>query len=82
MDFLKISFLRKIEIISLITTIIGLYMLGEKIPLGFVMFTVSVLCQLYIFLKGQNWFLSIQMIILAIFNMWNYFKWIGEVGVS
>jgi len=69
--------LRLLEIVSLITTLIGLYLLGEKIALGFLIFTVSLACQLYIFYKGKNWFLVVQMVVLIIFNMFNYNKWIG-----
>jgi len=71
------AILRFLEIISLITTLIGLYLLGEKIALGFLIFTISLLCQIYIFYKGRNWFLVIQMIILIMFNIFNYTKWIG-----
>ena len=74
-----------LSIISLITTIIGLYQLGEKISFGFIMFSVSLVCQMYIFYfpnpdacKGPNWFLVIQMIVLIIFNLINYRKWIKE----
>ncbi len=84
MDFLneilneasKLSLLRWLEIGSLITTIVGLYLLGEKKALGFLVFTVSLGCQLYIFYKGENWFLVVQMIILILFNMYNYRKWV------
>jgi hypothetical protein len=71
------GFLRILEIISLITTLIGLYLLGEKVALGFIIFTVSLGCQIYIFYKGKNWFLVVQMIVLITFNIFNYFKWIG-----
>ncbi len=72
------GFLRIIEISSLITTIIGLYLLGEKNSFGFILHAVSVACQSYIFYKNKNWFLIVQMAILFIFNIWNYIKW----GVS
>lgn len=63
------------SIISLITTLIGLYLLGEKKEIGFLVFTVSLLCQMYIFYIQSNWFLVFQMIILIIFNILNYKKW-------
>jgi len=69
--------LRFLEIISLITTLIGLYLLGEKNACGFLIFTVSLLCQLYIFFKGKNWFLVLQMLVLVAFNIFNYNKWIA-----
>lgn len=71
------GFLRLLEIISLITTLIGLYLLGEKEALGFLIFTVSLFCQFYIFYKGKNWFLVVQMIVLITFNIYNYNKWLG-----
>ena len=69
------GFLRIIEISSLITTIVGLYLLGEKNSFGFILHSVSVACQSYIFYKNKNWFLIVQMAILFVFNIWNYIKW-------
>ena len=66
------------SVISLITTIVGLYFLGEKNALGFVVFTISLICQLYIFYKQSNWFLVFQMVVLIIFNLRNYKKWVTE----
>lgn len=63
------------SIISLITTLIGLYLLGEKHATGFLVFTASLTCQLYIFYEQANWFLVFQMIVLIIFNIVNYRKW-------
>ena len=68
------------SIVSLITTLIGLYLLGEKKSLGFVVFTASLACQMYIFYvpthrDGPNWFLMVQMAVLIIFNLVNYRKW-------
>ncbi len=68
-----------LSIISLITTLIGLYLLGEKKASGFLIFTISLLCQTWIFYLQSNEFLFIQMIILIIFNIWNYCKWTKEV---
>jgi len=73
MDLLTI-----ISIASLITTIIGLYQLGEKKASGFITFTLSLLCQLYIFFMQKNWFLVCQMVVLIGFNIYNYFKWTKE----
>ena len=66
------------SIVSLITTIVGLYLLGNKNALGFVVFTISLMCQMYIFYKQNNWFLVFQMIVLIIFNLRNYNKWVTE----
>jgi hypothetical protein len=65
-----------LSIISLITTLIGLYLLGEKKASGFLIFTASLSCQLYIFFAQNNWFLVFQMVVLIIFNIVNYRKWI------
>lgn len=71
--------LRILEIISLITTVIGLYLLGEKDAYGFLIFDISLCCQAYIFFKGKNWFLLFQMFVLIVFNTYNYFKWTGGI---
>jgi hypothetical protein len=65
-----------LEIISLITTLIGLYLLGEKKASGFLIFTASLSCQLYIFYTKEFWFLFFQMIVLIVFNIYNYKKWV------
>jgi hypothetical protein len=68
-----------LSIISLITTLIGLYHLGEKEKVGFLIFNISLICQMFIFSLQNNKFLFVQMIILIIFNIWNYYKWGKEV---
>lgn len=73
------DFLRRLEIISLITTIFGLYLLGEKISYGFMIFNISLACQFYIFLKGKNWFLVGQMVVLIVFNSYNFIKWMDYI---
>jgi len=69
-----------LSIVSLITTLIGLYLLGEKKSLGFVIFTGSLACQLYIFYAQKNWFLVFQMVVLIVFNLVNYRKWEREAN--
>lgn len=64
------------SIVSLITTLIGLYLLGEKKASGFLIFTASLACQLYIFYMQGNTFLVVQMVVLIVFNIVNYRKWI------
>ena len=64
-----------LEIASLITTIIGLYLLGEKDKNGFLVFDASLLCQMYIFYIQGHIFLIIQMAVLIFFNTINYIKW-------
>lgn len=72
-----------VSIISLITTIVGLILLGNKNKNGFLIFNVSLNCQMVIFYftpdcyggYKPNWFLIIQMVILIVFNTYNYLKW-------
>jgi hypothetical protein len=71
--------LRVLEIVSLLTTIVGLYLLGEKIAIAFYVYNVSLACQAYIFYKNRNWFLIFQMGVLMAFNFYNYFKWTGAI---
>jgi hypothetical protein len=68
-----------LSILSLITTLIGLYLLGEKKASGFLIFTASLACQMYIFYSQKNWFLFFQMIVLITFNVINYRKWVRGV---
>jgi len=70
-----------LSIISLVTTIIGLYWLGNKNKNGFLIFNVSLNCQLVIFWLQNNWFLVVQMVILIGFNTWNYLKWRKDEGI-
>ena len=67
-----------ISIVSLAMTIHGLFLLGNKVEFGFIMFSISLLCQLYIFIIQENWILVIQMIVLIGFNLRNYRKWTNE----
>jgi hypothetical protein len=74
MDILIIT----LQVLSLITTIIGLYLLGEKNKYGFLVFTISLIIQFYIFLIQDLIFLCLQMIVLILFNTWNFYKWHKE----
>ena len=73
MDFLTI-----LSIASLITTVIGLWCLGLKDKNGFIIFDVSLLCQMFIFYEQKNYFLMFQMVVLITFNTINFFKWKRE----
>lgn len=75
------------SVVSLITTLVGLWLLGEKKASGFVVFTLSLSCQVYIFyfqydcgVHKPNWFLIIQMLVLISFNIFNYKKWGKDDG--
>jgi len=71
-----------LSIVSLITTIIGLWFLGEKNKNGFLIFNVSLNCQFILFWIQGNWFLMIQMVVLIAFNTWNYLKWRRDEGIK
>lgn len=73
------AFLRILEIISLLTTLIGLYLISEKEPLGFLVFVISLTCQAVIFTKQKNRFLIFQMIVLIVYNTYIFFKWTGGI---
>lgn len=64
-----------LEILSLITTIVGLYLLGKKDKYGFIVFDLSLICQMYIFYTQNNTFLIFQMVVLIVFNTINFVKW-------
>lgn len=64
-----------LSILSLIATISGLYLLGEKKETGFLLFVLSLFCQGYVFFKEENWILVLQMVVLIVFNIWTYNKW-------
>ena len=71
MDFLVL-----LQIVSLVTTLIGLWLLGEKKASGFIVFTISLACQFGLFYIEKKWFLVVQMIVLILFNIYNYQKWV------
>jgi len=71
-----------LSIISLLTTMLGLYWLGNKNKNGFLVFNVSLNCQLVLFYLQSNYFLITQMVILIAFNTWNYLKWRKDEGIK
>lgn len=70
MDVLEI-----LSAFSCLMTVIGLWLLGNKNKNGFLIFTLSLIAQTYIFYVGNNGYLVVQMLILITFNIINYFKW-------
>jgi hypothetical protein len=64
--------------ISLVATIIGLYLITEKKSSGFIYYTVSVSAQAILFIFQHNWLLVINMIILIISNVFAFIKWKRE----
>ena len=64
-----------IQCVSLLTTIVGIYFVSEKNKNGFILYIISLLCQLFLFYKNQYWFLVFQMVILILCNILTYLKW-------
>ena len=64
-----------VGIISLITTIIGMYYVAKKIKTGFIYYSISLIAQLVLFTLLSNWFLVLQMIVLLSSNVYIYWKW-------
>ena len=73
------DFLKKLEIMSLVFTLIGLYLISEKIAAGFLIFDISLFCQFIIFWSQNNRFLMFQMVVLMIYNSYIFFKWTGGI---
>ena len=69
--------LNKVGIVSLGLTLISLLLVGEKIAVGWLIFIISYALQMFIFYKTKQKFLIIKMIILSLFSIYNYNKWIG-----
>ncbi len=71
------DFLNKLGIISFVLTLIALYLLHIKNEIGWIVFLPSYAIQVYIFFKTKQKFLIFQMIVLFVFSIVNYFKWVG-----
>jgi len=73
------DFLKKLEIMSLLFTLVGLYMISEKMAAGFLIFDISLFCQFIIFWTQKNRFLMFQMVVLMVYNSYIFFKWTGGI---
>jgi hypothetical protein len=62
-----------VSLISLATTLLGLYALGEKYKSGFMLYNISLACQMVLFYTNR--FIIIQLLVLMIFNFRNFAKW-------
>ena len=73
-----------LSIISMLTTFIGLWFVSEKNKLGFIYYTISLLCQLYLFLftELKSLPLAAQMVVLIASNFYVYLKWRKDDVVS
>jgi hypothetical protein len=73
------DFLNKLGIVSLLLTLVSLYLVGEKVPIGWLIFIISYSIQVFIFVKTKQFFLIVQMGILSLFSVYNFIKWSGGI---
>ncbi len=64
-----------VGVVSLITTVIGMYYVSKKIKTGFIYYSISLIAQLILFTMLSNWFLVLQMVVLLTSNVYIYWKW-------
>ena len=69
------DFLSWLGAISFILTVGGLYLLGNMNAKAHLIFVVSYVIQIFIFMQTKQWFLLSQMIVLFGFAILNYHKW-------
>ncbi len=60
---------------AFILTCVALFMLRKQITKGWIVFLPSYVLQMIIFYHQKNWFLLIQMIVLFVLSLINYFEW-------
>lgn len=64
-------------------TVVALWLLGKPSRMNFVVFIGSYLLQIYIFYATKQWFLILQMLVLAGFSVLNYMRWTKQgVGMK
>ena len=64
-----------IQILIPVLTIIGLWLLGEKKRIAFIVFNVCQVLIIYSVIITKSWGILAMSIIYFIFNIWNYIKW-------
>jgi len=69
------NLLKWLEITSFILTIIALYLLSLPNVIAFIIFPISLIVQMIIFWKMKQIFLFYQMIVLLLFNIYNFYSW-------
>ncbi len=69
-----------LSFISLVLTAIAILKIGKLDKNGFLLFNVSLNCQIIIFYMQKNWFLALQMVVLIGFNTYTYLKWKRDEG--
>ena len=78
MDFLgetTIVALNVMGAVAFILTCVALLLLRFQNSNGWIVFLPSYLIQIIIFWETRQWFLLLQMIVLLLFSLLNYFKW-------
>ncbi len=66
------------NILVIIGSVIGMYLLSEKDKLGFVIFTFAEISILYLGLVTQNYGLAITGLLYILMNIYGYIKWEKE----
>ena len=69
------NYLRKWEIASFLLTIVALYLLSLPNIHTFTVFGISMLVQMRIFYKTKQPFLFMQMVVILLFNIYNFWSW-------
>ena len=69
------EFLRKLEVASFGLTILALYLLSLPNIHTFTVFAISMFVQMVIFYKTKQPFLFAQMVVILLFNVYNYWSW-------
>ena len=64
-----------LQIISLVTTLIGLFLIAKKRKFGFIHYIISLTCQGIIFYMRHDWVLVFQMLILISCNIYAFKEW-------
>lgn len=77
----KIDINNTLGFLSFLMSIVALYLLGVPDKICFIIFSLSFVLQGVVFYRTKQWFLILQMILLLVFNIINYFKWI-EKGIG
>jgi len=71
-----------LSFISVILTAIAILQIGKFNKNGFLLFNISLNCQIIIFYMQKNWMLLLQMVILIGFNTYTYLKWRKDESIK
>jgi hypothetical protein len=70
--------LRGLEIASFGLTVVALYLLSLPNIHTFTVFAISMFVQMVIFYKTKQPFLFAQMVVILLFNVYNYMQWTAK----